>query len=1018
MQAGRNVAVAEELLSSMNVPYIVSAPLLLQSIPVWKQNGVLGLQSVVLYSLPELDGAVDTVVLGGLVGDKIALVPERVRKLNSRVNSWVNLRRTPKSERKLAMSLYGFPPNVGAVGTAALLNVPKSLENILDSLEKEGYDLGQWGSDPHASGESLVAALAILSEPAVIARGEQGMIGAIEAKQVRAVAGDETVNSCLAAPGGGLGGAKVVAKDMTADELEGLLGKYMFKKVRRAWSEKDIGPGVSSQGNYVVAGLQVGNVWVYVQPLLGVEGDPMRLLFERDLTPHPQYCATYKWLQASPEKGGFGADAVIHLGMHGTVEWLPGQPLGNDRVSWSDELLGDLPNMYIYAANNPSESILAKRRGYGTLVSYNVPPYGRSGLYLELANLKELVDEYRSTSPDNASQETRQTIYDVAHRCGMLNDVPLLEESGDESSTVTSTELPETLSNKAYDDWVVELSVYLNILRDRLFSRGLHVFGENPNDEELGTYLSAYFGDELDESTLRDVYQKERAQEAERGGDVFSDLLGAIKRIFAEEEPDTTEKTEQSVVDKAMPIMQALRKSDEELSSLMTGLDGGYIKPKPGGDLLRDGPSVLPTGRNTHALDPYRMPSPGAWSRGQKAAEEIIRQHREANGGNYPETVAVSLWGLDAIKTRGESVAIVLALVGSQPVKEGTGRVVRYDLVPLEELGRPRIDILASLSGIFRDSFANIVDLLDDMFERAANADEPTSMNFIKKHAEELAADGVTERTAARLFSNPPGDYGNMVNEVVGTSDWEDSEVLGETWRGRNVFSYGRNEGTSASAGTARPQILDKLLATTERVVQEIDSVEYGLSDIQEYYSGPGAIKKAAENRKPVDAETGEKKKVTLSVIEAFGGGGDDASVPVKDVGDVLRMEYRSKLLNPKWRDAMLAQGSGGAYEVSQRMTAMIGWAATSEVDNFVFDQASERYALDEEVAKKLQKSNPEAFKNVVRRLLEAAGRGMWSTDDETIEKLKDLYADADDMVEQVSSTATMSGYNETLANS
>jgi magnesium chelatase subunit H len=368
----------------------------------------------------------------------------------------------------------------------------------------------------------------------------------------------------------------------------------------------------------------------------------------------------------------------------------------------------------------------------------------------------------------------------------------------------------------------------------------------------------------------------------------------------------------------------------------------------------------------------------------------------------------VALWGLDAIKTRGESVAIVLELVGARPTKEGTGRIVRFDLVPLSELGRPRVDVLASLSGIFRDSFSNVVDLLDDMFERAASADEPSSMNFIKKHSEELSSAGVPGRTAARLFSNPPGDYGNMVNEVVSTGEWDDSEALGETWRGRNVYSYGRNEGSAGSAGTARPEVLDKLLATTERVVQEIDSVEYGLSDIQEYYSGTGALKKAAENRKDVDATTGKRKKVTLSIIEAFGVDNDDASVPVKDVEEVLRLEYRSKLLNPKWTDAMLAQGSGGAFEVSQRMTAMIGWAATAEVDNFVFDQAAERYALDEEVAKKLQRANPEAFKNVVRRLLEAAGRGMWSTDDDTLDKLKNLYADADDLIETGSNSPAM----------
>ena len=295
------------------------------------------------------------------------------------------------------------------------------------------------------------------------------------------------------------------------------------------------------------------------------------------------------------------------------------------------------------------------------------------------------------------------------------------------------------------------------------------------------------------------------------------------------------------------------------------------------------------------------------------------------------------------------------------------------------------------------------------MFERAATAeDEPEGMNFIKKHSSELSADGV-ERPAARLFSNPPGDYGSMVNEVVGSGEWVDSESLGETWKERNVFSYGRDEGDGMTkSGTARPQVLDKLLSTTDRVVQEIDSVEYGLTDIQEYYANTGALKKAAENRKPIDERTGQKKKVALSVIEAFGGGeGDSSRVAVRDVEDVLRLEYRSKLLNPKWRDAMLAQGSGGAYEVSQRMTAMVGWSATAQVDNFVFDQAAERYALDDEVAKKLQKANPEAFKNVVRRLLEAAGREMWQTDEDTLDKLRNLYADADDLIEQVGASFT-----------
>jgi magnesium chelatase subunit H len=633
--------------------------------------------------------------------------------------------------------------------------------------------------------------------------------------------------------------------------------------------------------------------------------------------------------------------------------------------------------------------------------SFNQPT-GRAGLYLELQNLKEIVDEYRGSGP-NPATDLRETIFDLAQRNGMLNDVPFLADPADTSSVVT--DFPKDGQDAAFASWIAKLTDYLVILQDRLFSSGLHVLGSRPTEEELLSYLEAYYGDRMSIEDCQLVISRWLESSAKmEDRNMFDNFVGFIQNMFGPAQSDTEKSPHELLTDEATMIVSRLAQSTDEIDNLVNGLDGGYIPPSPGGDLLRDGPSVLPTGRNIHALDPYRMPSPGAWARGQRAAKEILRQHTESNDGRYPETIAVTLWGLDAIKTRGESVAIVLALVGAKPVKEGTGRIVRFELASLEELGRPRVDVLASLSGLFRDSFANVVDLLDDMFERAAQADEPPDMNFIKKHSDELRASGVDGRVAARLFSNPPGDYGSMVNEVVSTGDWSDSESLGETWKGRNVYSYGRNEGGVESAGTARPAVLDKLLATTERVVQEIDSVEYGISDIQEYYANTGALKKAAENRKEIDPKTGNKKKVTLSIIEAFGGSTDGEAIPVKDVEEVLRLEYRSKLLNPKWRDSMLNQGSGGAYEISQRMTAMIGWSATAEVDNFVFDQAAERYALDEAVAKQLQRSNPEAFKNVVRRLLEAAGRGMWSTDDETLEKLRDLYSDADDMVEQGSS--------------
>jgi magnesium chelatase subunit H len=413
-------------------------------------------------------------------------------------------------------------------------------------------------------------------------------------------------------------------------------------------------------------------------------------------------------------------------------------------------------------------------------------------------------------------------------------------------------------------------------------------------------------------------------------------------------------------------------------------LNGEYIQPAPGGDLLRDGAGVLPTGRNIHALDPYRMPSPGAYERGRQIAQQTIQQHLEEHDGTYPETIAVMLWGLDAIKTRGESLGIILELMGAEPIKEGTGRIVRYELKPLAVLNHPRIDVLANLSGIFRDSFVNILELLDDLCQRAAAADEPVEQNFIRKHALELQGQGI-QNPSARLFSNPSGEFGSLVNDRITDSSWESGAELGQTWRDRNAFSYGRQD-----KGQARPEVLQTLLKSTGRIVQQIDSVEYGLTDIQEYYANTGALKTAAEQQ--------QGSKVTASFVESF-----SRDTTPRKLEDLLRMEYRTKLLNPKWAEAMATQGSGGAYEISQRMTALIGWGGTANFqEGWVYDQAAETYAFDAAMAEQLQKSNPEAFRNIVGRMLEAHGRGFWHPDAETLSKLRSLYELAEEQLEGV----------------
>ncbi|GAB4198386.1 MAG: magnesium chelatase subunit H [Coleofasciculaceae cyanobacterium] len=944
MEAGRQVDVAKRILSAKNVPYIVAAPLLIQDIHSWTRKGVGGLQSVVLYALPELDGAIDPVPLGGLVGDDIYLVPERMQRLTGRIKRWIALRKTPPSQRKIAVILYGFPPGYGAVGTAALLNVPRSLLNFLHALKDQGYTVGDLPDD----GEELIRRVKEADEATPPTPPYQG--GAKETSPPY--------------QGGAGGGSTVNAKT-----LEKWLGYLFTTRIEKQWKSLT-GTGIKTYGDeFQIGGIQLGNVWIGVQPPLGISGDPMRLMFERDMTPHPQYAAFYKWLQNE-----FQPHAVVHFGMHGTVEWLPGSPLGNTGYSWPDILLGDMPHLYIYAANNPSESILAKRRGYGVLISHNVPPYGRAGLYKELMALRDLIAEYRENPEKNYA--LKEAICQKIVDTGLDADCPF--EDAKKLGIAFTPENARMFSAHAFNDYLVKVYEYLQLVEQRLFSSGLHTLGEVPDAEGLASYLRAYFGEELPEELKVGRLNVEGLKELK----VSRLNVEGLKELKVSR-LNVEGLKEQAKIEEALQIRELLMQTGDELRNLLRGLNGEYILPAPGGDLLRDGLGVLPTGRNIHALDPYRMPSPAAYERGREIARKIIAQHWQEHG-EYPETVAVMLWGLDAIKTKGESLGILLELVGAEPVKEGTGRIVRYELKPLSEVGHPRIDVLANLSGIFRDSFVNIIELLDDLFRRAAEAEEPEEQNFIRKHALTLLSQGV-DNASARLFSNPSGDFGSLVNDQVVDGNWESGDELGNTWASRNAFSYGRQD-----KGQARPEILNQLLKSTSRIVQEIDSVEYGLTDIQEYYANTGGLKRAAEKQRD--------KTVNASFVESF-----SKDTTPRKLEDLLRLEYRTKLLNPRWAEAMANQGSGGAYEISQRMTALIGWGGTADfTDSWVYDQAADTYALDAEMAKRLREANPEAFRNIVGRMLEANGRGFWQPSEEKLQKLRQLYDVTDEELEEV----------------
>ena len=473
----------------------------------------------------------------------------------------------------------------------------------------------------------------------------------------------------------------MTAEAITARALRERIGDRTASRIEKAWGDLSnyVGLCTSQNGELIVGGVQLGNIWIGVQPLLGIEGDPMRLMFERDLTPHPQYVAFYDWMRKE-----FGAQAVVHFGMHGTVEWLPGSPLGNTAETWPDILLGDIPNVYLYACNNPSESILAKRRGYGTLVSHNVPPYSRAGLYKDLAQLKELVFEYRE-QPE-ANQALRPVIAGVLERTGLYEDCPY-KGKGVTTGKLTSEDA-QAVDPAEFDAYIVELSSYLSVLEQRLFSEGLHVLGKKPSAQDLVQYLDAYFSssvpvqvieaiseldtsDDIDPDTLLiRLKAKLRALDLDGINDLLNSLSAAtssvslsleeryslslygwdyvrffllqVRRTLGDAAAANTIKSEVALAMGAEPdagmtdksgnnkqhddglrgrvlegieIKRLLEQNDEEVRSVVRALNGEYVLPGVGGDILRDGTGVLPTGRNIHALDPYRLPSPDACAR-------------------------------------------------------------------------------------------------------------------------------------------------------------------------------------------------------------------------------------------------------------------------------------------------------------------------------------------------------------------------------------------------------------------
>ncbi|NTW57443.1 MAG: magnesium chelatase subunit H [Chlorobiaceae bacterium] len=953
----------EEIMAKLDAPYIIAQPLLTQEFDSWQEVGVSPMQITFTYSIPEMDGATSPIILGALKDGRVETVHERLERLAGVIKQYLRLRSSPNRDKKLAFVVYDYPPGLGKKASAALLDVPKTLFAILQRLKKEGYNVGQLPN----SADDLFAALDRATD-------HQIQLNRREAPTV------------------------------SYEKFKELTSSKERERIEDRWQKfpGEIVP--MGEDEVFIGGVKFGNIFIGVQPRMGVQGDPMRLLFDKTNTPHHQYIAFYRWISRE-----YNAHALIHVGMHGSVEWMPGLPTGLTGDCWPDALLGETPHFYIYPVNNPSESSIAKRRGLATMVSHVVPPLSRAGLYKELPALKDLLVDFRerflSVSPELQSESSgvEEAIMDKAEVLNLTDDCPKRE-------------------GEPFGDYVSRLYSYVAELENRLISNSLHVFGEaSPLESQVITVTETLKNRGEEGLTLPGVLMTcsgknghyrsyEELLAISRKGDEdairFREWVEHACRDFVEQvffdrknaagvfasitggtqiPPDAMPLIDKLTQEGAQ-LLYALRDNNNEMEALVKVLGGGYIPSGPGGDLVRDGVHVLPSGRNIHSIDPWRIPSELAFKRGTLIADSIIKKHLDENDGQYPETIAQVLWGLDTIKTKGEAVAVAIRLAGGEPAYDGSGKISHYRLVPLDKLKRPRIDVLMQLSPIFRDAFGVLMDQLDRLVKDAAKADEPEDMNYIRKHVNEALATGVSfESATSRQFTQPPGAYGTYVDDMIEDSAWENEGDLDDLFIRRNSNAYGGNR-----KGEKETDILKSLLGSVDRVVHQVDSTEFGISDIDHYFSSSGSLQLAARRRNTRASD------VKLNYVESF-----TSDIKVDDAEKSLRVEYRAKLLNPKWFEGMLKHGHSGAAEISNRVTYMLGWdAVTKSVDDWVYKKTAETYALDPDMRERLATVNPQAIKNIVGRMLEAHGRGMWKADQDIIAQLQEIYADLEDRLE------------------
>jgi len=971
-------------LAALDVP-ILQGLCLTGSRTQWEDNddGLSPLDVATQVAVPEFDGRIITVPFSFKEFDDDGLStyvpdPERAARVAGIAVRHARLRHIPAADKRLALMLSAYPTKHARIGNAVGLDTPASTIALLHELRRAGYDLGAPGEVPgleEHDGDALVHAL--------IAAGGQDPDW-LTAEQLE--------------------GNPIRISAATYTAWFDTLPAELREAVVEAWGpppgELYVDRSADPRGEIVIAALRFGNVVLMVQPPRGFGENPVAIYHDPDLPPSHHYLAAYRWLAVPAEQGGFGADAMVHIGKHGNLEWLPGKTLGMSAACGTDAALGDLPLIYPFLVNDPGEGTQAKRRAHATLVDHLIPPMARAETYGDISRLEQLLDEHANISALDPAKlpAIRQQIWTLMRAAKMDHDLGLAERPDEDT----------------FDDMLLHVDGWLCEIKDVQIRDGLHILGQAPAGEsEVDLVLAMLrarqlWGGEQTVPGLREALGlaedgsetrervdavEERARElvtALQAADWAPGAVDGLVERFAGQLFGDRGGDRESVADvlrfAATEVVPRLRGTGVEIERVLHALNGGFIPAGPSGSPLRGLINVLPTGRNFYSVDPKAVPSRLAWETGQAMADSLLRRYLDDQGG-YPRSVGLSVWGTSAMRTAGDDIAEVLALLGVRPVwDEASRRVTTLEVISLEELGRPRIDVTVRISGFFRDAFPHVLALLDDAVRLVAGLDEPAEANYVRAHTlSDLAEHGDERRATTRIFGSKPGTYGAGLLQLIDSKNWRGDEDLAQVYTAWGGFAYGRDLDGAPAAEDMRSAYRRIAVAA-----KNTDTREHDIADSDDYFQYHGGMVAT------VRALTGKNPQAYI---------GDSTrpdAVRTRTLSEETTRVFRARVVNPRWLEAMRRHGYKGAFEMAATVDYLFGYDATTDVvADWMYEKLSESYVFDETNRKFMEQSNPWALHGIAERLLEAAERGMWAApEQQTLERLRQVYLETEGELE------------------